>query len=167
MDTICSHVSNGGSLIELCQTWQLAYGKFATWIHTDITRSRRYKEALKARDEWSVERIILELRRLANFDIRKLFNEDGSLKAISEWPEDAARSVVAVEIEELFDGRGDDRTHIGYTKRIKAVDKIRSNELLGKTLRMFIDRHEVNGITLEELVGAASKPEPAKIEKKD
>ena len=81
-----------------------------------------------------VERVLTELARVGFSDLRKLYNEDGSLKLPPEWDDDEAAAVAGLEVLEEFAGRGEDRTLIGHTKKLKLFDKVRALELLAKHL---------------------------------
>ncbi|WP_072391938.1 terminase small subunit [Hyphomicrobium sp. CS1BSMeth3] len=76
------------------------------------------------------------LRRLAaeaEADIADLYNSEGGLKPIHEWPLIWRQGLVAgVDVEELFEGRGDDREHVGTLRKIKLSDRTRRLELIGK-----------------------------------
>jgi phage terminase small subunit len=90
------------------------------------------------------EKIIQELAALAFTDIRKFYNEDGSLKKITELDADAAAALAGVETEELYAGFGEDRIAIGQTKKIKRWDKNKALENLARHLGMFNDKLTVN-----------------------
>jgi phage terminase small subunit len=85
----------------------------------------------------SVERVKLELARLAYYDPRKFYNPDGSAKAITELDEDCARAIAGFEMAELFTGNGEDRALAGYIKKFKLPDKTKALEVLGRHLQMF------------------------------
>ena len=121
------------------------------------------KEAIKALDEpikqrilgqyeVSVERVLQELSRLAFHDLRKLYNEDGSLKPPKEWDDDTAAAVAGLEIFEEFSGQGKEREKIGETKKVKVWDKKGALELLGKTLKMFAEEVNHTGTIIVEIV---------------
>lgn len=80
------------------------------------------------------ERVLTELARVAFSDLRKLYNEDGSLKLPSEWDDDEAAAIAGVEVLKEFSGRGEDRTLVGFTKKVRVFDKIKALELLSKHL---------------------------------
>lgn len=76
-------------------------------------------------------KVLRELRRVALFDIRKLYNEAGELKRPSEWDADTAAAVSGMDVEKLFgvDDNGR-RAHVGYTVKVKTNDKLSALEKL-------------------------------------
>jgi phage terminase small subunit len=97
------------------------------------------------RTEVTQDRTLKELARIGFSDIRKYFDEDGSLKKITDLDDDAAAVVSSVEVDELFEGRGEDRIQIGYTRKIKLWDKNSALEKIGKHLKMFTEKMEFPG----------------------
>jgi phage terminase small subunit len=70
--------------------------------------------------------IVREMGRVAFADIRKLYDESGNLKPIHELDEEAAAQLAGVEVEELFEGRGEDRQQIGVLRKVKRWDKVKA-----------------------------------------
>lgn len=94
---------------------------------------------LNARTRVNMEEIILELKRMAFFDIRSLFNPDGSLrKNVHELTEDEARALVNFDIITL-DREGN------YIVKLNPGNKLKALELLGKHLKMFTDTVQHTG----------------------
>jgi phage terminase small subunit len=87
-------------------------------------------------------RIIRECARLAFFDARKLFNDDGSPKGILELDDDTAAAVAGLEVLEQYEGAGDSRRYIGDLKKYKIADKNSSLERAAKILGMFKKHQE-------------------------
>lgn len=143
LEQIFEHVANGGSLISLCDEWRILHSSAILWIYCDPQRKERYELAQKARGEWWVQRVLQELETVGMTDIREAFDQAGRMKDIQEMPEAVARAISSIEVEELFDGQGEEREHVGQVKKVKLWDKIRAQELIGKKLKMFIDRAEV------------------------
>lgn len=85
----------------------------------------------------SVERVLLEMARLAYFDPQAFVNPDGSVKPLSEVDEDSRRAIAGFEVAELFEGNGEDRGLAGYIKKFKLADKGANLERLAKHLDMF------------------------------
>ena len=100
----------------------------------------------KARDkvsqklEVTVERIVREAAAVAFSDLRELYDDKGQLLPVHLWPAGVAESIAGVEVEELFEGRGDEREHVGRLKKIKRWDKVRALELLARYKGMFVDQ---------------------------
>lgn len=80
----------------------------------------------------SAERVLLEASRIATFDPRKLFKDDGSPKPIMELDDDTAAALAGLDIHEEYEGSGNDRVFIGYAKKYKVADKNSALEKLFK-----------------------------------
>jgi phage terminase small subunit len=80
----------------------------------------------------SASRVLLEASRLALFDPRKLFNADGSPKPIGELDDDTAAALAGLDVQESFEGSGDERVFVGYVKKYKVADKNSALEKLFK-----------------------------------
>jgi phage terminase small subunit len=92
-------------------------------------------ERMKERGERTTvtaDRVLLEAARLALFDPRKLFNDDGSPKGIHELDDDTAAAVAGIEVLEQFEGSGKDRVFVGYLKKCRIADKNAALEKLFK-----------------------------------
>lgn len=161
LERICGHIANGGGLIDLCKQWDVRYSDVVLWIFADKGRKMLYDSAMSACNAWFVQRIFAELKTMATVDIRDAFDENGRLRDIASMPEELARCISSVEVFEEFSGRGLDKELTGHTKKIRFWDKLKSLELLGKNLNMFIERRELRvSVTLEEMLGGSmDKPE--------
>ena len=105
-------------------------------------------EELKARANRlrvTADKVIGKLAQMALGDPRNLFEEDGSLKLVSDWGDDEAAMVAGFEVAEIFDGDGAQRHAIGLLKKVKLVDRRAALELLGRNLRLFPNANEVSG----------------------
>lgn len=107
----------------------------------ELTEKRAKKLDISA--DW----VLGELRKLAGYDASSIFDDDGNLKAISEWDAAAKAALVGLDHEKLFEhfGRGQSK-HVGTTRKIKLADKLRALELLGRHLKLFTDRVEIPGL---------------------
>lgn len=160
LDTIEAHISNGGSLIDLCETWGVRYSDIVKWLNTDDKRKKLFLSALDARAEWAVQRILAELNSIAFTDITKIFDENHELLPPDKWPKSISRAVAAIDVSELFDYEDNQKIKVGNLKKVKLYDKTKAIELLGRDLGRFINRHELSGkLTLEDLVNGSLKEE--------
>lgn len=108
-------------------------------------RVQELKEVQAKRVEINADEILLELKRLALADISQAFDEVGGLKPLKEIPEDVRRSISGLEVNELFEGSGDQKTAIGIARKVKFWDKNKALENLGKHLKLFTEKHEHTG----------------------
>ncbi|WP_263220859.1 terminase small subunit [Shewanella sp. SW29] len=113
------------------------------------------KEHVKAAIDWhieqlfdinnvTVERIVRETAMVAFADMAPIYNDDGSVKPFPEWPEHCRRAAAGLDIDELFEGVGDDREQVGFTKKFRQWDKMKALELLGKYRKMWTDKVEIS-----------------------
>ena len=105
------------------------------------------------------DRVLQELARIAFFDLRRLYREDGALKAPHELDDESAAVLAAVEVvEEFGDAPAEElegqphggalkrrRTLVGYTKKVKVWDKPAALTLAMRHLGMLTDRTELTG----------------------
>lgn len=106
------------------------------------------QEAMKEREtrtHITQDRVLQELARIAFFDIRRLYRDDGSMKAPHELDDDAAAVLSGVEVLEEFDGIGAERSLIGHTKKAKVWDKGNALTLAMRHLGMLTDKAEITG----------------------
>jgi phage terminase small subunit len=102
------------------------------------------------RTEITQDRVLQELARIAFFDLRKLYREDGSLKAMHELDDDAAAVLAGVDVVEMAGGAkigGDEGvSHVPmYTKKTKIPDKVAALGLAMRHLGMLKDKLEHSG----------------------
>lgn len=91
-----------------------------------------------AKVELTQERVLLELKRLAFFDIRKIFNADGTLKRVTDLDDDTAAAIMSVEMVEIGQ-----EGQLMLSKKYKASDKKGSIELAMRHLGMLNDKMEL------------------------
>ena len=95
-------------------------------------RVRELRERITSTGIASAERVLIEASRLALFDPRKLFRDDGSPKPINELDDDTAAALAGLDVHEEYQGSGEDRVFVGYVKKYKVADKNAALEKLFK-----------------------------------
>lgn len=96
--------------------------------------------------EVTADRIIEELAKLAFFDPRAIWNEDGSLKPVREWDDNAAAALAGVEHEKLFQHFAKGQAeHIGTTTKVKLLARTEALRMLGQYRKLFTEKVEVTG----------------------
>jgi len=111
------------------------------WVARELQKKRKY---LMRKMDISEERVLQEIACLAFLDIADLLNEDGSLRKISEIPEEARRAMAGLELSELYEGSGDGRANVGVLKKLKLESKSKALEMLGRYHAIFTDKTEVD-----------------------
>ncbi|MDH4581387.1 terminase small subunit [Pseudomonas sp. BN415] len=97
-------------------------------------------ERMKAREkrtEITQDMVLREYARIAFFDPRNLFNDDGTPKPITELDDDTAAALAGLDLQEVYEGYGDERVFIGYTKKYKVADKKGALDSVARHLGMF------------------------------
>jgi len=101
-------------------------------------------KALQEKLEITTERVLQEVARVGYFDVRKLYKEDGSLKKPHELDDHTAAAISGIDVEDLFEGRGEDREHIGYLRKYRTSRKTEALRDLMKHLGLFeADREQL------------------------
>lgn len=106
------------------------------------------------------DKVLGDLNSISSSDIRALYDEKGCILQPHQWPDDIAMAVKEIQVDELKEWNPDTKTmdFIGYTKKIKFWDKIKTRELIGKHLKLFTEKVEHSGsVSLEQLVGGSIK----------
>ncbi|MER8993532.1 terminase small subunit [Mesorhizobium sp. M0678] len=102
------------------------------------------------RVEVDADYLLKRLHEEIEADLLDIYDEEtGDLLPVEEWPPIWRKGLVAgVEIEALFDGRGEDRKRIGSVKKIKLSDRVRRLEAIGRhvSVAAFRDTLEVKGL---------------------
>lgn len=99
-----------------------------------------------ARVEVTADHVLRELLKIASVDLAVLYDDNGNLKDIHSIPEDARKAIAGIEVDEIWEGRGEEREQTGVTRKVKLWDKPRALELLGKHLKLFTEVHEHHGL---------------------
>ena len=105
----------------------------------ELAEERNEELKIEARD------VLLELQRLAMQDPVALVDENEVPHKLSDLPIDLRRTIASVEIEELYSGRGEERSNIGRLHKIKFWNKNQALESLGRHLALFKDSLDLNG----------------------
>lgn len=126
---------------------------------TDVDVKALITEGMTKRSQSTqitAERVLQELARVAFFDPRRLLNADGSPKPVNELDDDTAAVLSGMDISEEFEGSGEDRRFIGYTKKVKVSDKVAALGLAMRHLGMLNDKLQLGGgvlVTVKDYTG--------------
>lgn len=124
-------------------------GKGAEVRGSELLRNRKVAEAVQAamaareqRTHITQDRVLQELARIAFFDIRRLYNSDGTLKRPDQWDEETAAALSGIDVVEM--GGGEDHVPL-FTKKAKVFDKTSALTLAMRHLGMLKDKVEMTG----------------------
>jgi len=116
IDTAAAHAMNDNQIITRIAALRLpAQEKF-----------QKYREA------W-----LFRLMGMAFADVRRAFDNHGNPIDIPDLPDDIAPNVAGYEQVEDFEGRGEARQRVGYTKKVKLVPPLEALKLFGEALQWF------------------------------
>lgn len=140
MDQIVDHVASGGTIAKIAREMDVPYKTLIGWIRCDKLRSDRYDRALNDRNEAMIENILNALDSIQNFDIRDLYDGEGNMLPMRQWPSEARFCVNSIKPTE-------------WGNELKLSDRLKAIELAGKHKAMFTERitHEA-GKSLVDLI---------------
>lgn len=109
----------------------------------------------------TLERWMREQARIAYVDPLDLYNDDGSLKPISQISADARASIASIDVETRIDQEGQS-THIA---KVKQHSKTAAQDQIGRALGAYEKDNQQRGDIIPVIVNApnwvADDPEPA------
>lgn len=103
------------------------------------------RAAVERRTEISQDRVRVELGRIASFDPRMLFDEQGKFIDVSKLPAEVAAAIHSIEISEWIDENGNRRT----TTKIIPCKKVDALDKLCPHLGMYEDKLRIGGLERE------------------
>lgn len=111
-------------------------------VHARLAELMRpvIQQAQLSREQW-----LEALVRVVRFDVRKMFDAHGNPMEITELNENEATAIAGFEFYEDFQGKGEARRAVGYTKKFKLIDRLRALELYGKAMGYYAERRELTG----------------------
>lgn len=101
-----------------------------------VAQIRRLHHSQMRRLQLSADEVVIGLSRIARFDPRKLFNEHGQLKQPHDWPEEIALCIASIEVEERWEGKGENRQSY-YVHKIKFNDRSQALIALARHHNLF------------------------------
>jgi len=90
----------------------------------------KLKQERSERTQLNADYVLRRLHEIESFNSDDMYQEDGNLKDVSEWPEGAGRIISGIEITRTAALRGTDCEIV--TKKIKVESRTKALELMGK-----------------------------------
>ena len=100
--------------------------------------------------EITAERVLAEIAKLAFFDPRKLFDDDGKPIHVSRLDDDTAAAVAGLDVVTT----GNQEVGLADVLKIKLADKGQNLERLGRHLKLFTDKKEVEVTGIADILAA-------------
>jgi len=101
------------------------------------------------------------ISRNAFYDIRRLFNDDGTPKGVHELDDDTAAAIEGIDVVELWEGRGEDRRQTGTIKKYKLASRSSALDMLMKHLNGYKENNEAPVSALADWLQSMSKQRSA------
>jgi len=95
------------------------------------------------RNEVTLDEVLHEMAEWLKFNIKTIFNEDGTMKPLHQMTDQEASSIASYEVVELFRGGGESRSQIGELKKVKLIDKRAVADMFLRKLGAYIDNHKI------------------------
>ena len=100
-------------------------------------------EKINSRLRMTREDVIDEISKIASFDVRNLYNDDGTLKNVQDLDDVTAAAIQSIDVEMVGRGRGADR-EMSILQKIKAANKLDALKEMGKHFNIYED-HQKSG----------------------
>ena len=83
----------------------------------------KVKKDIAERNKVTIDECVSYFAKMMRFDIADLYNEDGTIKSIHDIPDDVRLAIAELSSFEEFQGKGEERNLIGFTKKLKTIDR--------------------------------------------
>lgn len=105
----------------------------------------KLREKLLSTLEVNAQKVLQGLAELAFFDPRKMFNDDGSMKKVTELDDATVHALSGMDVEKLFKHFGKGQAEeVGTITKIRLADRGLNLERLGRHFKLFTDKLEVH-----------------------
>ena len=130
-----AYLKNGGNGYQAALAAGYKAGRGAAKAAERLSREVAFKEKIsqvlaKAQEntQLTADEVMASLARDLRFDPGKLYRPDGTMHHVKDLDDDTRLALRAVEVDELFVGRGEDRVLSGVTKKVKFPEKTAARE---------------------------------------
>lgn len=105
-----------------------------------------------------LDHLLRQLYRISDFDIKDLYNDDGSFKDIKDLDPDVSSVISGIEVEELVEGFGKNKVKLGFVKKIKLWNKNQALEQIAR-IRGWTTSVKISASSPDDKGGQSSKKE--------
>lgn len=144
----CEYVANGGNGTKAVQKHKPGMGDntahvAASRLLRNATVQRLIESKLRSAAKLAdLDRgeVLQELKRIGMADVAEAIDDDGCVKPIRQIDISLRRAVSGMDVEEIWEGKGENRKQVGVIKKIRFWNKVGALELLGKNLELWIEK---------------------------
>lgn len=131
MTRIAQRLRGGWTVDQVAERLKVSRGTLMDWIEKDEERVKLLDAAIIERRKRFSETMLRKLIDSADHDVSRIFNANGTVKSIHEWPEEIRKIVGTVKFDEN-----------GALTEVKLPDRLKALELAGKLLGVFVEKRE-------------------------
>lgn len=111
-----------------------------------VAELQRLQAKQLAKVELDAETVKARIREILTADLAEAFDEHNCLLDIHAMPAHVRQVIASIEVDELWEGSGDERTQIGVTRKVKLWSKVEVAKLAAQHLGMLApSKVEVSG----------------------
>lgn len=116
-------------------------------------RIQELMQEREKRTEITADNVLEEIRKIAFFDVRKLYDEDGHLKAVQDLDDETAKVVSSFKSRREYQGKDEEgNAEYATIEEYRTYDKAKHLEMLGKHLGIFEkDNSQSNKIIVKDI----------------
>lgn len=81
------------------------------------------QKEIQERNKITVDECVSILAKIARHDIAAFYDENGKLKSIHDIPKDSRMAISELSVYEEIEKKGSDKNLIGFTKKLKTLDR--------------------------------------------
>lgn len=154
----------GDTFGEAAARCEVSHSYVAELVRTSLMFQKAYRrgqDRLRMTSKVTVDHLIEELCKLSFIRAHQFFGENGDLLPVSEWTDEMSAQIAGVDIEALWEGNGEERTMIGYTKKLKFWPKVEAIDKLARILGGYKADREQGGTIVQ--VGVVIVPAKAAV----
>lgn len=124
---------------------RVADNAYRVFKHPEVKAYLAYL-AKEAEEHYEIRKhlVVTKLIAAATANAQDLYDEKGELIPIHRLPREIAATISSVEVEEQYDGQGENRKFVGVLRKVKQIDSNRSAEVLGKMQGWIKDKMELD-----------------------
>lgn len=95
------------------------------------------RQELSAKTGVTPEKVIEGFANLAFYDLADCYDENGFLKNIHEIEKKTREALAGIEVEELYEGKGQDRERVGRVRKVKMWSRQQALDSLAKHFGLY------------------------------